>query len=108
MAYNRELELIEPKEREVVMKWTNEWIESGKIEGRLEGRTEGRTQGRIEGRRETILRQLRRRFGPLPADLDDRIGALTEAKVDDLVEAVLDFRNIGDAVAWVEKNGHAG
>ena len=99
IVYNREMEVIEPKEREAVMQWTNEWIERGKVEGRVEGRTEGR----MEGQRETIVRLLRRRFGSLPADLGDRIAKLADANVNDLVEAVLDFKNIDDAVVWVEK-----
>src|SRR5262245_30516280 len=36
VVYNREIETFQPKEREVVMQLTNEWIERGKVEGRLE------------------------------------------------------------------------
>ena len=45
----------------------------GRVEGRAKGREEGRAKGHEEGRvteaRSTLLRQLTRRFGEVPADL---------------------------------------
>jgi predicted transposase YdaD len=35
-------------------------------EGKAEGRAEGRTEGRTEGQADLLLRQLEKRFGPLP------------------------------------------
>jgi hypothetical protein len=47
----------------------------------LEGRAQGKAEGKAEGRTELLLRQLQRRFGPLPRDVSDR---LTTASIDDL------------------------
>ena len=89
IVYNRELEAIEPKQREAVMQWTNEWIEQGKVEGRQ------------EGRREMALRLLRRRVGPVPAELEAQVGELSDAQVGELGEALLDFRQLSDVQAWL-------
>jgi predicted transposase YdaD len=93
VVYNRELEAIEPKEREVVMQLTNEWIEAGKVEGRQEGH--------LEGRRELVIRLLRRRLGNVPPELVDRIRQLSDSQVDEFGEALLDFQNVSDAQAWL-------
>jgi predicted transposase YdaD len=92
-VYNRQLQSIEPKEREVVMELTNEWIRLGK--------KDGLKQGRLEGRREMVIRQLRKRLGTLPAELIKRVGRLSDSKVDDLGEALLDFHNVADAKNWL-------
>jgi predicted transposase YdaD len=92
-VYNRELDTIEPQDREVVMQWTNEWIERGKLEGRSEGRS--------EGRRELILQLLSRRLGPVPIELRDRVGQLPDTQIDELAEALLDFRDLEDAQFWL-------
>jgi len=83
-VYNRELQKIEPKEREVVMQLTNEWIE----------------KGLRQGRQELVIRQLRKRLGTVPAELIKKIGRLSDSKVDDLGEALLDFREVADAKNW--------
>ena len=67
------------------MQLTNEWIERGKA----------------EGRQETVLKQLRHRFGRLPANFPRRIGKLSLPQLDELVEALLDFRTRADAEAWL-------
>jgi predicted transposase YdaD len=93
--YNQELQKIEPAEREVIMHLTNEWIE--------QGRTEGRTEGRSQGRREVILRQLRRRVGGLPPEMEEQISRLPEARLDDFAEALLDFCELEDVRLWLAK-----
>lgn len=92
MVYNRELEAIEPQEREVVTQLTNEWIEQGKLEGRQ------------EGRRELVLRQLQRRLGAISDDFAERVSKLPDLKVAELGEALLDFRNSADAQMWLDNN----
>jgi predicted transposase YdaD len=46
---------------------------------RREGREEGRREGRAEGRAHTLLEQLAARFGPVPAEVKERILAAKEA-----------------------------
>jgi predicted transposase YdaD len=71
----------------------------GRVEGRAEGRTEGRAQGRTEGQAETVLRLLRRRFGPLAADVESRIRAGSSADVDRWTDRLLDAATLADVFA---------
>jgi len=65
----------------------------------LEGRTEGRTQGNAEGRAELLLRQLDRRFGPLPPDVATRLAAASTGDLDRWALRVLDARELGEVFA---------
>jgi Domain of unknown function (DUF4351) len=89
VVYNRELEAIAPREKEAFMQWTNEWIE----------------QGKAQGRRAVVVQQLRRRLGAAPEDWADRVGRLSEAKVEELTDALLDFRSTEDAQSWFAAHG---
>jgi predicted transposase YdaD len=68
---------------ERVKEWTEQWkqegLAEGLAEGRAEGRAEGLAQGRIEGEAALLLRQMGRRFGPLPEATRQRI-ALADAE----------------------------
>lgn len=91
-VYNQELKKIQPKEREAVMEWTNEWIRKGEKKGRKEGLA--------EGRRTVVGYLLRRRFSDLPARLLSQIKRLSDAKIDQLAEGLLDFRDAADVEQW--------
>ena len=67
---------------------------------RAEGRAEGR-EGRAEGRAELLLRQVRRRFGTVPSDVDARVRSAPDSQVDAWADAVLDARSLDDLL----KNG---
>lgn len=81
-----------------------EIITSEKEEGLLQGRQEGQQEGRQLGIGTTILRQLRRRFGPLSEVMEARVSALPTERLEDLAEALLDFAAPADLDAWL---GHA-
>jgi predicted transposase YdaD len=107
VVYNRELRATSPKQREHIMQMTNSWVEKGKAEGRTEGRMEGRLEGRLEGRRDLISRQLRRRFGRLPAGFSKRLLDLSDSQVDKLAEAIFDFEGAADAVRWLDSHSRS-
>ncbi|WP_297757098.1 DUF4351 domain-containing protein [Thermosynechococcus sp.] len=71
-------------------------------EARAEGLDEGRQQGLQQGEVLVILRLLRRRFGSVPSELEERIQRLSIAQIEALAEALLDFRELGDVAAWLE------
>ena len=83
------------------------WIERGKAEGiaigeqrgKAEGITIGEQRGKAEGKAETLLRQLRRRFGALPGPVEARVGTASPAQVDGWLDAVLDGDSLGDVLA---------
>jgi hypothetical protein len=67
--------------------------------GRAEGLAAGRTQGLAEGRSETILRQLTKRFGPLPTDVEPRVRGGTKADLDRWADRLLDAQSLADVFA---------
>ena len=91
-----EFKTLEPPVREAVMKVINEWEELGAARGRQEGRQEGQAQ--------LLLRQLRRRFGPISAELERRVSGLPPQKLEELAEALLDFADVAETEAWVARN----
>jgi hypothetical protein len=60
----------------------------GRKEGREQGRKQGRQEGEVHGRRQTLLLQLRKRFGALPPEVAAR------------VEQTAD---VGQLDAWLER-----
>ncbi len=80
--------------------------EEGQTEGRAEGQAKGRAEGRAEGRVqegiELVLRQLRRRFGVLAPELEQRVRMLTVERVEGLAEALLDFGGPADLEKWLQ------
>jgi hypothetical protein len=66
------------------------------LKGRSEGKAEGRTEGKAEGKADTLLRQIRRRFKTLPADLEARVHAATGEQLDDWLDRFVDATTLGD------------
>jgi hypothetical protein len=67
------------------------WAE--KMEAKGEAR--GRAAGKAEGVRETLLRQLRQRFGPLPVEAERRLGEVSSiARLNRLADQVLVARSL--------------
>lgn len=65
---------------------------------RREGRREGKLEGRLEGTRGSLCRQLRIKFGPLPAAAQQRVDAADEATLDRWLEAVLTAQRLDDVL----------
>jgi hypothetical protein len=63
----------------------------------------GREDGRTEGQQELVLRQLTRKFGPLPEEVTARIAALESATMLLLADALLDFATQDDLRAWLDQ-----
>jgi predicted transposase YdaD len=67
-----------------------------------EARAEGETIG--EAREQAlILRQLKRRVGNVSIDLETQVKALPLDRLEELGEALLDFSQINDLVAWLNQ-----
>ncbi|UFP95795.1 Rpn family recombination-promoting nuclease/putative transposase [Gloeobacter morelensis] len=72
-------------------------LQEGRKAGQSEGRAEGRAEGQLEGERRVLLRQLGRKFGPLPDTLVQQVQAIVDlAQLEQLADAVLDAGSIGD------------
>jgi Domain of unknown function (DUF4351) len=70
--------------------------------------SQARLEGEVRGRQEQgyllVLRQLARRFGNVSIDLQEKVKSLPLEKVETLGEDLLDFAQLGDLLAWFEKN----
>jgi hypothetical protein len=81
-----EIAALRPQERRAVMELVTSW--------------------HIEGRAEEALmlvnRQLARKLGPLPTDVQERLAALPVEQLEALAEALLDFTALDDLMAWLD------
>jgi predicted transposase YdaD len=72
---------------------------------RLEGQLEGETRGRQQAGQTLIMRLLTRRFGNISPELQSQVRSLPSDRLEDLGEALLDFGEMNDLLAWLERNG---
>jgi predicted transposase YdaD len=61
----------------------------------------GFERGRKAGEQSLVMRQLTRRVGALPEDLQSQVEALPLAQLEELGEALLDFTCLADLVDWL-------
>jgi predicted transposase/invertase (TIGR01784 family) len=72
--------------------------QEAKAEGELIGEARGEAKEQA-----LILRLLRRRVGNVSIDLEAQIKALPLAQIEELGEALLDFNQMSDLVAWLDR-----
>ena len=73
-------------------------------DAKAEGKAEGMNEGRQAEGQSLILRLLSRRFGTVSSEVNAAVIALPLAKLEDLGEALLDFKEIDDLMNWLETN----
>jgi flagellar biosynthesis/type III secretory pathway protein FliH len=66
-----------------------------------EGVQQGIQQGRQQGEAYLLLRQLQRRFGEIPQNLEETIRNLPVERLEDLGLALLDFNTLTDLENWL-------
>jgi hypothetical protein len=66
----------------------------------------GKVEGRIEALHAMARRLFTRRFGLFPDDFSEKIGLLSPARLEDLLELTHDFASLDDAKAWIEKSAN--
>ena len=74
-----------------------------KEEGREEGRKEGREEGLEEATFNLVMRQLSKRFGKISPKIRGSVAGLSLHILEELSEALLDFNNVDDLLAWLAK-----
>jgi predicted transposase YdaD len=67
-----------------------------------EGELRGEQRGEQHGRLAVVERLLKRRFGLIPPRVQTQITALTSPELEQLSEALLDFKTVGDLIFWLE------
>ncbi len=99
--FESELQQIQPNEREVVMEIVTSWMEKGLERGLEQGLERGLERGLRRGERQLVLRQLRKRLGELDRETEQRIETLSSDGLEQLGEALLDFRRRDDLEGWL-------
>jgi len=61
-----------------------------------EAEEKGRAEGKAEGKAEIVLRQLRRKFGPLSSEIEARVRGTGSDQLDEWSERLLDARELSD------------
>lgn len=68
-------------------------------EAKAAGRAEGQVEGQTRAKAETLVRQLTRRFGPLPEDARGRIESADPATLDRWLDRVIDAPDLASVLA---------
>lgn len=68
------------------------------------GVQQGRQQGKREEAISLLIRQLRRRFGTIDLSLQGQIGVLSLEQLEELGEALLDFKTLADLTIWLNRH----
>ena len=79
---------------ETVKEWQRQWKEEGLKEGREEGREEGRREGQIN----LLLKQLELKFGPMSAELRNRIHAADSETLSMWSERILTAHTLDEVI----------
>jgi len=85
-----------------VMKGIEIGLQQGIEQGIQQGIEQGIERGKIEGEIGLIMRQIVRRVGEVTLEVQTRIQGLSGEQLDDLGEALLDFRIQEDLIAWLD------
>jgi Domain of unknown function (DUF4351) len=91
--FQAELAQTQLQEQEVVMEIVTSWMR--------EGLQQGLQQGKEEEALALVLRQLRRRVGPLDVAYEEQIRRLSLEALEELSEALLDFTQVADVITWL-------
>ena len=81
-----EMAKVDEKEARKMIELTTSWEEKGKIEGQAE----------------LLLKQLRKKFMVIPADMESQIRSLPGDRLEQLAEAIFDLKSIDDVQAFLK------
>lgn len=70
-----------------------------------QGLQAGQEQGLQQGELAIVLRQLKRRFNEIPAEVEEQVQGLPSDRLEALADALLDFAQITDLTSWLEQFG---
>ena len=98
MASNpRERELYELRRKAILDR------NSALYEAKMEGKEEGIAEGKAEGQASILLRLLKKKFGYLPVEMENRVMSMPVEKLQELVEAIFDLETIDDVNSFINK-----
>lgn len=91
-------------ERDAEARGLEQGLEQGREQGLERGLEQGRRQGREQGSVTLLLRQLARKCGSLPVEIDAAVRRLSLEQSQSLGEALLDFKGLDDVRDWLNSN----
>ena len=74
-------------------------VSQAREEGIQQGVQQGVQQGMVQGERTALLRQLRRRFGELDAETEERVASAEADQLNQWLDNVLDARTLDEVFA---------
>ena len=74
-------------------------VSQAREEGIQQGVRQGVQQGVVQGERTALLRQLRRRFGELDAETEERVASAEADQLNQWLDDVLDARTLDEVFA---------
>jgi predicted nucleic acid-binding Zn-ribbon protein len=80
---------LNKEEVEKMLELTTSWEKKGKREGK------------IEGQADILLRLLRKKFGPLPAELEAEVRKMPAEKLEQLAEAIFELKKLEEVKAFL-------
>jgi hypothetical protein len=90
---------VTPRQEERVMSIAAEqWKAEGIQIGLSQGKAEGMAEGEAKAMAATLLKQLSRRFGPMPAGIEQRIRSADTRQLDAWLDAVIDAPTLEDVI----------
>lgn len=89
----------EPEEDDLMMQLSPLFLEKIQV-----AEQQGNVQGRQDEAQALILRQLNRRVGHISLEVEGRVKALPLVQLEELGEALLDFSQMIDLLAWLDVN----
>jgi hypothetical protein len=98
--YMLEIVELEPKEgEEILVKALPDKVKEDVVTAADQLRAEGERRGLLEGERRILLRLLRKAFGTIPAEVEQRIASASEAELETWSERVLSAQKLEDVFA---------
>jgi len=76
-------------------------INTKEAEKMMEITTSWERKGRVEGQANILVRQLKKKFGNIPVEVEDRVRNLSVEKQQELAEAIFDLKSIDDVEAFL-------
>jgi hypothetical protein len=87
--YEREFTKLTPEEQGATMELMTSWEQKGL------------QQGLHDGKEGIVSRLIKKRFGAVSPEVEERLDTLSADELDELGEALLDFRSVADLETWL-------
>jgi hypothetical protein len=101
--YNRQLQTIQPPEREAIMEVMNEWEAIGEKRGEKRGEERGRRLERLD----LLLDDLQGRFDRIPKRVRVRLEALSFDRLKEVRQALPAFGDLSEVERWIDEHRQA-